>query len=321
MYPSLHTGAGALPRSYGEPGDARATEWGADLYLPMPFAMAARIDLRYDIIPGHPSDPVTLWYHIELERQVRPLRPNIGRFHAQWRRENPTVVTGTMPLNVTQWDGTNTSGCDNFVAVEAEGQGQMVGLHLQIDNIAGGWYGEGDDMVFVDGRPGDQWPPTYHGAGTEEIFGGGACPNRAYSGPYTGFHLVENSSFAGKHAMYRWFLADPIRFSRSLVWTVEHGHANNYENDYTSVAYWYQAEPHAPFPHLPGPAARLPRFPDAMIRADAARAQLRLAVETLRRDQPGTDEAKRAEDLLRRGLQAFADGRWDEATTVFQSWK
>jgi hypothetical protein len=51
--------------------------------------------------------------------------------------------------------------------------------------------------------------------------------------------------------MYRWWLADPIRFERSLAWTIEHGHDNNYANDYTSLAYWYQTEPHAPFPALP----------------------------------------------------------------------
>jgi hypothetical protein len=110
----------------------------------------------------------------------------------------------------------------------------------------------------VDGLPGEQWPPVYHGTGSEEVFGGGAGPNQAYTGPYTGFHLIESSDYAGKNAMYRWYLPDPIRFERSLVWTIEHGHANNYENDYTSVAYWYQIEPHAPFPTLLEARARLP---------------------------------------------------------------
>jgi len=56
--------------------------------------------------------------------------------------------------------------------------------------------------------------------------------------------------------MYRWFVHDPVRFRRSIRWTIEHGHANNFENDYSSVAYWYQTEPHKPFPVLP--ADRLP---------------------------------------------------------------
>ena len=61
--------------------------------------------------------------------------------------------------------------------------GQMVGLLLEINNVAGGWYGEGDDMVFVDG---EAWPPAIHGTGTEEIFGGGACPAPSTPGRTTG---------------------------------------------------------------------------------------------------------------------------------------
>jgi hypothetical protein len=59
--------------------------------------------------------------------------------------------------------------------------------------------------------------------------------------------------------MFRWYLRDPIRFDKSIRWTIEHGHANNYENDYSSLAYWYQLEPHAPFPALPAAADRMPR--------------------------------------------------------------
>ena len=132
----------------------------------------------------------------------------------------------------------------------------MVGLYLTCHNLAGGWWGEGDDMIFIDG---EKWPPSYHGTGTEEIFGGGACPNLEYAGPYTGFlsiHEQGKATWRGQNSMYRWFVHDPIRFRRSLRWTIEHGHANNFENDYSSVAYWYQTEPHKPFPALP--AERLP---------------------------------------------------------------
>jgi hypothetical protein len=134
----------------------------------------------------------------------------------------------------------------------------MVGLVLEVENIAGGWYGEGDDMVFVDG---DAWPPRIHGTGHEEVFGAGACVLREYSRPYAGFHLVENRDYHGLVGMYRWYVADPIRFDRSLRWTIEHGHANNFGNDYSSVAYWYQTEPHAPFPVLPGRDAMRPPLP------------------------------------------------------------
>jgi hypothetical protein len=130
----------------------------------------------------------------------------------------------------------------------------MVGLLLEIENRGGGWYGEGDDMVFIDG---DTWPPSIHGTGTEEIFGGGACPSEEYASLYSGFHLVESRDFDGLIGMYRWYVADPIRFQRSLRWTLEHGHANNFANRYCSVAYWYQ-QPLARLEPLPGRDALRP---------------------------------------------------------------
>jgi hypothetical protein len=185
--------------------------------------------------------------------------------------------------------------------------------------VGGGWYGEGDDFVFVDGWPGEQWPPTYHGTGSEEVFGGGACPNEAYSGPYTGFHMVESPDFAGKNAMYRWYLVDPIRFERSLVWTIEHGHANNYENDYTSVAYWYQVEPHAPFPTLPGARDRLPRFPDLVFRAETARVRCRAKIDQLREASVDEQTMARAQECWRSGSRSLVDGHLEKAIAAFDS--
>ncbi|MFN2129977.1 MAG: glycoside hydrolase family 172 protein [Anaerolineae bacterium] len=301
------------------PGSSDLRSWGSNLYLPMPFASSARIELTYEAIPGMPADGMAFWYHIELEEYDRPPVAEVGRFHAQWRRENLTVNTGKGAPNVSLWDGVNLDGKENYVALEAEGCGQMVGLHLQVDNVGGGWYGEGDDMVFVDGAPGEQWPPVYHGTGSEEVFGGGACPNQAYSGPYTGFHMVEHPDFAGKSAMYRWYLVDPIRFERSLVWTIEHGHANNYENDYTSVAYWYQTEPHAPFPALPEARARLPRFPESVFKADAARIRCRQTLDQWRK--AGADERamERAQTSWQAGNRALLEGRTEDAVAAFES--
>ena len=65
-------------------------------------------------------------------------------------------------------------------------------------------------------------------------------------------------NFAGKVSMFRWYAQDPIRFSKSILWSIEHGHANNFENDYSSVVYWYQLEPHKPFPDLLPPEKRIP---------------------------------------------------------------
>ena len=301
------------------PGDSRVVSWGHNLYLPMPFATSARIELTYDTIPGMPDDPMAFWYHIDMEHYDAPLAPDTARFHAQWRRENPTIPKAGVDLNAPGWNGANLGGADNYVALHAEGRGQMVGLHLQVDNLGGGWYGEGDDMVFVDGKPGEQWPPTYHGTGSEEIFGGGAGPNFPYHGPYTGFHMVENPDYAGKSAMYRWYLTDPIRFEREITWTIEHGHDNNFANDYTSVAYWYQIEPHAPFPDLPDIEGRLPRFPPAVREADAARARaLRRMNESQSRQPPPPFEVFLNTFLkLGAGCRALFAGQTDEALAAF----
>ena len=104
-------------------------------------------------------------------------------------RRRPTVAGRPAARTCSCTAASNLDGAENYVALEATGAGQMVGLLLEINNVAGGWYGEGDDMVFVDG---EAWPPSIHGTGTEEIFGGGACPAREYAGPYHGFHLIES---------------------------------------------------------------------------------------------------------------------------------
>jgi hypothetical protein len=226
----------------------------------MPFSKQARIELEYQTYEDRESYPLMFWFHVNYELG-RVGEEADGRFHAQWRREKITEAPDQDNKNITLWDGVNLDGTENYRILEAEGRGQVAGLHLQIDNIAGAWYGEGDDMVFIDGEP---WPPSIHGTGTEEIFGGGACPCTEYSGPYSGYHLIENENFSGKNGMYRWYLLDPIKFKQSIDLSIEHGHANNFENDYSSVVYWYQTEPHKPFPILPKTEDRIPRFPDLL---------------------------------------------------------
>lgn len=231
-------------------GLGSATSVGLNCYFPMAFSKRARIEIAYD--GDARQKPLGIWYHIDYETYptVPAWLESAARFHAQFRRSRPPKDNAAK--------GTNKTGTTNYVILEARGQGHLAGYVLGVDNVAGAWWGEGDDMVFIDG---EQWPPSFHGTGTEEIFGGGACPSVEYSGPYTGFHLVENrdgEQWYGKNAMYRLFGRDPIRFKESIRVTIEHGHANDMPNDYSSVAYWYQKEPHAPFPPLPSSADRRP---------------------------------------------------------------
>ena len=130
-------------------------------YFPMPFEKGAKITLEND---GN-VEQFRIWYHFDYEQYPPGVLPaNAGRLHAQWRRvAHPTVKEGT-PKNTTLGANNvkNPTGDDNFLVLDAEGQGSYVGLFLTVDNVKGEWYGEGDDMIFVDGA---KAPPTYSGTG------------------------------------------------------------------------------------------------------------------------------------------------------------
>jgi hypothetical protein len=227
--------------------------FGFNSYFPMPYASGARLTLT-----NEGKDPVlAVWYHIEYENMAS-IPDDLGRFHASWHRENPTTAVGEV-INTTLHNGINDTGDENYVFLDAKGHGNVAGIFLNIDNTMGNWYGEGDDMIFIDG---ESWPPSYHGTGSEEIFGGGAVPTDEYAGPYTGFHLIGNLDFSGKVSMYRFYVNDPIRFKKSIRMTLEHGHANNIANDYSSTVFWYQNEPHQAFGPLPSAEDRRPRAGD-----------------------------------------------------------
>jgi len=151
-------------------------------------------------------------------------------------------------------------------------------------------------MIFIDG---ESWPPSYHGTGSEEIFGGGACPTDEYAGPYTGFHLIGNLDYSGKVSMYRFYVNDPVRFHKSIRMTIEHGHANNVSNDYSSTAFWYQTEPHKAFRPLPPAEQRRPAWgDDPHDRAYRELMSLRgkaflLLVQSIRDEKPLPDDLTR----------------------------
>lgn len=239
------------------PGWEGGSTEGLNIYFPMPFARRAKIELYNDT----DSMLSPFWYHINYET-LPAVDPNIGYFHACWKRQSrcrrvePQITSDDIgPLS----RGVNLTGEDNYVILNAEGQGNYVGCLLQIYNYTDEWYGEGDDMIFIDG---EKWPPSIHGTGTEEIFGGGACPSVIYSTPYCGYIQVDHRDFRGCNAMYKFHVNDPVRFKKSISVTIEHGHANNLANGYTSVAYWYQNESHADLPKIPQYSERIPYLPD-----------------------------------------------------------
>lgn len=288
---------------------------GLNLYLPMPFSKGARVTLenRGGTPLGGPLG--AFWYHIEYETYAEEAWPaeDVLRFHAVFRQERPTRAVGELQ-NVSLHDAVNLDGAENYVALDTVGEGRMAGLLLEVDNLhENRWYGEGDDMVFVDG---ETWPPSIHGTGSEEIFGGGACPSQEFSGPYSGFHLVESDDYEGLVGMYRWYLHDPIHYSRSLRWTIEHGHANNFSNHYASVAYFYQTPIRAADP-LPSRDAMRPRLEDGY---EQARNLLFETTAAARR----ADRGGAAAHLFLKACQAgraFYTGHWRDAIEALERFR
>jgi hypothetical protein len=232
-------------------------------YFPMPFGRSARIQIR-----NESDQPIeNLFYYVDYALTDEPIPDDVGRFHAYYRQERPTTAIAhpSEVDNPAPWDlpGTNLTGEENYVILDAVGRGHYVGCVLSIDNFNASnhqytWPGEGDDMFFIDGEP---WPPSMHGTGTEDYFGAAwGFPSGAYAGPYHGISLASSAQeHFGLWSMYRFHIEDPVRFSSSLRFSIEHGHANDQSNDFSSVAYWYQILPHAPHAELPAVEDRLPR--------------------------------------------------------------
>jgi hypothetical protein len=238
---------------------------GFNCWFPMPFAQHARIEVHCET-----NALYRLYFYIDYETySAGTSLDDYGRFHAQWRRVNPTPGWADPSVRWSEnpdamWEAwaVPNQGENNYVILDAEGKGHYVGCHLDIDCFAreaNDWYGEGDDMIFVDGAA---WP-AIHGTGTEDYFNTAYAPTQEYHAPYHGLIVCEGTQdwpWRGKQTSYRYHIEDPVYFEKSIRVTIEHGHANKLSNDYASTAYWYQTEPHKPFPALLPAAQRLPRL-------------------------------------------------------------
>ena len=213
-------------------------------YFRMPYASAARMTVTND----GPDRVHSLYFAVDYIA-LPSIPADLGRFHAQYRQATPCkAVSG---------NGKNLDGRDNYVFLEATGRGHVVGVTQSVLQNQNGWFGEGDDMIFIDGSS----QPVINGTGTEDFYNGawdfGLQPfaNLHQGAPY----IVDPERIGGRYSMYRWFLEGPLAFEKSIRVTIEHGTANNRSDNFFSTAYWYQAEPHAAFPPLPAPADRVPK--------------------------------------------------------------
>ena len=213
-------------------------------YFQMPFANAARMTVTNE----GPDRVRSLYFAIDYVA-LSAIPGDLGRFHAQYRQAAPCKAVTS--------NGKNLSGRDNYVFLEATGKGHVIGVTQSVLQNQNGWFGEGDDMIFIDGDP----RPTINGTGTEDFYNGAwdfglqSFANLHQGAPY----VVDPERIGGRYCMYRWFVEGPLHFEKSIRVTIEHGTANNRSDNFFSTAYWYQTEPHAPFPPLPAPAERVPK--------------------------------------------------------------
>jgi len=214
-------------------------------YFQMPFDSAARITLTNE---GKVRTN-NLYFAVDYTT-VAALPHDVGRFHAQYRQAAPCGKSGDT-------SGKNLNGTDNYVFFEATGRGHFIGVTQGVLQNADGWFGEGDDMIFIDGEA----QPVINGTGTEDYyngawdFHGNAFANQRQGAPF----IVDAERTGGRYCLYRWHTESFITFEKSIKVTIEHGHANDRADNFYSVGYWYQTEPHAEFPQLPPPEARVPK--------------------------------------------------------------
>jgi hypothetical protein len=221
-------------------------------YFPMPYAHHARITVTNE----GKQQLQHLYWNIDYRLNAQPLPEDTLYFHAQYRQAQPNkgwtgnwYENGDPIVNYRR----NLDGKDNYEFLEASGHGQFIGVTFSVLQNQDGWWGEGNDMFQIDGEA-----PTIVGTGGEDYFLGawgfaGSQDFLLHGAPVVGKELAGDRS-----SMYRFHLDSPIPFTRSIRASIEHGHANHRSDNFYSVAYWYQAEPHAAFPTLPDVDSRIP---------------------------------------------------------------
>ena len=234
----------AFPLSAG-PGNGT----GLSSYFTMPFAKGARIEIE-----NQTDETIGAFYFYVDYLEMKKLPEDMGRFHAWYNHE----LTEALPEGETEWgvtgkEGENNDGANNYVFADIQGKGHFVGINYYVHCPTPMWYGEGDDMWFIDGET----TPSMIGTGTEDFFNTSWCPKETYSHPYFGYPRVNNDiGWLGRTHVYRFFVNDPVFFEKSLKATIEHGHNNNLTLDMATVAYWYQDK-----------ASVLPKAPTKAVRS------------------------------------------------------
>jgi hypothetical protein len=193
----------------------------------MPFRKSARIE-----IVNQSEKPISLLYYNIDWIKKKSMPKDTPYFYAQYRQEYP-VQKGK-----------------DYVLLETKGKGHYVGTVLSVRTRSPAWFGEGDEKIYIDGEK----KPSIWGTGTEDYFLS-AWGLKTTSTPYFGVPYFDSWGIVGGHtSAYRWHINDPIVFNTAVKVTFEHygwlspdenpGYKsdswNEREDDYASVAFWYQ---------------------------------------------------------------------------------
>lgn len=193
----------------------------------MPFRKSARIE----IVNQSEKQISLLYYNIDWIKKDK-IAKDTPYFYAQYRQEYPAE-----------------HGKD-YVVLDTQGKGHYVGTVLSVRTRSPSWFGEGDEKIYIDGEP----KASIWGTGTEDYFLS-AWGLKTTSTPFFGVPYFDQWGIVGGHtSAYRWHIADPIVFQKGIKVTFEHfgwispdenpqfkTHSwNEREDDYSSVAFWYQ---------------------------------------------------------------------------------
>jgi hypothetical protein len=213
---------------------------GMTCYWPMPFKKSAlmvlvnegvgtvyRVHYQIDYLPGEPAEGSGYFHALYSQRILSP-------------------------------------GDVNFLVLHTEGRGKYVGLVLSIVLGEDGWFGEGDERIYVDGEE----VPYVQGTGLDDMFGCAWGFQKGFSGPYIGTPVAGDLKRGAEFTGYRFLLRDPVTFEKSIDVYLEHvgvrysagvmvGDAMSRRDEYYSVAYWYQDKPKRTFGRMPMSSERI----------------------------------------------------------------
>jgi hypothetical protein len=218
---------------------------GYNCYWPMPFHKRGLITVTNEGAKNVRS----FYYHIDFTEEAG-LPDKTAYFCAQYRNEFP-----------------EKTGHD-YLILDAEGEGHYVGTVMSARSRSPFWFGEGDTKFYVDGDK----KPTIQGTGTEDYFLMAWGLNEGLY-PYYGctYMSTDFEDLGTQYCLYRWHIADAVRFTKSLRFEIEHtgwitedetttgkveGHVER-EDDMATVAFWYQVGQPKRFTTLPPLAQRL----------------------------------------------------------------